>query len=446
VPIEELFDWHARPGAFERLTPPWEPVEIVSRTGTGIEPGARVTLRMRAGPVAQRWVAEHDLLERPRVFRDVQVEGPFALWRHTHRCEPDGPGASRLEDHIEYALPLGALGRLFGGGFTRDKLERMFAYRHRVTAADLAQHARFRGEARQRVLLTGASGLVGRALGAFLTTGGHAVTPVRRKGDDGGEPLWDEASWADAGRGERPYSIIHLAGESLASGRLTAERKQRIWRSRVDGTRRLCEAIARLPRVPDAFLSASAIGYYGDRGDEPLDDSAPRGEGYLAELCEAWERASRPLAERGVRVVFLRLGVLLTPLGGALAAMLPAFSAGLGGPLGGGGQVVSWMALDDAVYAIGHALMRSDLAGPVNVVSPRPVTSREQARALGRVLGRPAALPAPAFALRAAMGELADEALLASARVVPKKLLECGLEPQYPDLDAALRHLLGRWP
>jgi hypothetical protein len=240
-------------------------------------------------------------------------------------------------------------------------------------------------------------------------------------------------------------AVVHLAGENIASGRWNAARKAAIRDSRVIGTRLLCEALAGLARPPKTIVCASAIGYYGDAGEDALTEESPAGPGFLPEVCREWEAASGPAARKGIRVVVLRIGVVLSPNGGALSRMLPLFRKGLGGVIGSGRQFVSWVALDDLPLIILHALQCGFLRGPVNAVAPRPVTNREFTEALGKALSRPTPLPVPAFALRLAVGgEMADALLLASARVVPCRLEETGYRFRFPELGGALRHLLRR--
>lgn len=444
APADEVFRWHARPGAFERLNPPWEPVEIVTRHG-GIQDGAVVVLRMRLGPLSQQWVAEHRDYQAGRQFRDVQVSGPFAHWVHTHRFEPDGPSACYLEDHIEYALPLGAVGKLGGGALARQKLERMFAYRHRMTIDDITAHARYQGNS-MKILVSGASGLIGAALAPFLTTGGHTVSRlVRAQPRTGeGEILWDPNRGVDdRNKLEGFDAVVHLAGENLI-GRWTADKRQRIRDSRVIGAKTLCETLAQLAAPPRVVVSASAIGYYGDRGAEVLTEESPVGTGFLAGVCREWEEATHPAVERNIRVVTARIGVVLNPTGGALAQMLLPFRFGLGGVIGSGEQYMSWIALDDVIGAIHHALITDTLRGPVNVTAPQPVTNREFTTALGRTLRRPMLLPLPAGVIRTALGEMADELLLSSARVEPRRLQETTYPFRHPELGGALRHMLGK--
>lgn len=298
-----------------------------------------------------------------------------------------------------------------------------------------------------KILVTGASGLIGSALVPFLSAGGHDVIRLVRSEPKAGEAAvrWDpEAGTIDAAGLDGLDAVVHLAGENVAEGRWTAEKKRRIRDSRVKGTRLLCEALAGLARPPRVLVSASAVGYYGDRGDELLTEESPPGSGFLAGVAREWEAAAEPARRAGIRVVHPRMGAVLTPAGGALAKMLPPFRAGLGGRVGSGRQYLSWIAIDDLLGAILHLLVTEVLQGPVNVVAPRPVTSSEFAATLGRVLGRPARLAMPAFAARLAFGEMADEVLLASARVTPERLVASGYRFRYPELEGALRHLLGK--
>jgi uncharacterized protein (TIGR01777 family) len=280
-----------------------------------------------------------------------------------------------------------------------------------------------------------------------LTTGGHTAVGLGRKGSGpaGSNAWWDPATGAVAdGALEAATAVVHLAGENIAEGRWTDARKAAIRESRVAGTRRLAEALAKSPRRPDVFVCASAIGYYGERGDAALGEDDPAGQGFLPEVCRAWEAATEPLADAGTRVVNLRIGIVLSPSGGALAKMLTPFKLGAGGVIGSGAQYMSWIGIDDLVGAIYHALCTESLSGPVNATAPNPVTNREFTQTLGRVLGRPTIASLPAFAARLAFGEMADALLLASTRVEPRKLMATGYRFRHPDLEETLRHLLGR--
>ena len=444
-PVDDVFAWHLREGALERLTPPWMRTDVLAREG-GVADGGRVILGLHQGPLSLRWEARHRDLVPGRQFVDEQVRGPFHRWVHTHRFTASDHGCA-VEDDVRYELPLGALGGAVAGRRVRAELERMFAWRHAQLAADLGRHAdpRARATGPLRIAVSGASGLIGRALCAFLSTGGHQVVRLVR----GRVSLADEIAW-DPERGMvAPHAlsgvdaVVHLAGENVGA-RWTAAKKRAIRDSRVAGTRTLAEALARLPVPPRVFVSASAIGWYGDRGDELVDESSAPGDGFLAEVCRAWEEAAEPATRAGVRVVHPRIGVVLTPAGGALARMLPAFRLGVGGPIGDGAQAVSWIALDDVVYALHRALVDERLRGPVNLTAPAPVSQRELAHAIGRVLGRPSSLPLPRAAVGALFGQMGREVLLAGAWVRPTRLDDIGFRFRWDTIDAALAALLGR--
>jgi uncharacterized protein (TIGR01777 family) len=295
------------------------------------------------------------------------------------------------------------------------------------------------------ILISGSSGLIGSALMPSLAAEGHSVTRLVRSGTKPGpgQIVWDPAAGRlDPAAIEGFDAVVHLAGENIAAGRWTAGRKQQIRDSRVKSTRLLADTLAKLAQRPRVLLAAGAIGFYGDRGDEVLTEASAAGSGFLAEVCRAWEDSTKPASDAGIRVVNLRFGVLLSATGGALTKMLAPFKAGLGGPVGSGRQYMSWITLDDVAGAVRHTLAAESLSGPVNIVAPHPVTNGEFARALGRVLKRPAFLPAPAFALRLLLGEMADALLLASTRVRPSCLEAEGYKFLHPDLEVALRHLL----
>jgi uncharacterized protein (TIGR01777 family) len=297
-----------------------------------------------------------------------------------------------------------------------------------------------------KIVVSGSSGLIGSALVPRLVGAGHEVVPlVRRRVTPGeGALSWDpEAGKLDRSALEAaaPDAVVHLAGENVF-GRWTPGKKERIRQSRVRGTQLISDAIAGLTRPSAVLLAASAIGYYGDRGEEVLRESSTAGDDFLAHVARDWEAATAPAAGAGVRVHNLRFGVVLTPKTGALAKMLPAFRVGLGGPVGSGNQYFSWIALDDAINAILHVLGTPSLAGPVNITAPTPVTNREFAKTLGKVLGRPAVVTVPAFALRMAFGTEGAAMLQSGQRVLPVRLLESGFRFCDDTLEPALRHLL----
>lgn len=442
-PAAEVFAWHERPGALARLCPPWERIEIVASSG-GIREGAQVTVRNKVGPFWLNWDVVHRDYRPGVEFRDEQVRGPFAHWEHLHRVEADGPEACVLTDEIHYRLPGGAVGKALAGGTVRRKLERAFAWRHATTKADMERSAQYGAVRPRKIVIAGASGLLGRVLVPYLQTQGHTVVRlVRRPGRGLDELFWNPAKGElDAAALEGSDVIINLAGENVGAGRWTAARRAAILRSRVDTTRTLVLALKKLSRKPEVLVNASATGFYGDRGDEVLADDASIGQGFLPEVCLAWETHAEGAARLGVRTALLRFGVVLTPAGGALAKLLPAFRAGLGGRLGDGRQWMSWVSIDDVVDAIYRAVLDPRWSGAANVTAPNPVTNAEFTATLGRRLRRPTVLPVPGWVLRAAFDRMADEALLASARAVPERLQAMGHTFRHPTLETALGHLL----
>jgi hypothetical protein len=296
-----------------------------------------------------------------------------------------------------------------------------------------------------RVAVSGTHGLIGSALVRDLRAHGEVVVRLVRapRAPEPGDGTWDPASGALGGGAAEPLdAVVHLAGENVAAQRWTPGFKARLSASRVEPTHRLCEALARRSRPPAVLVSASALGYYGDRGDAWLDEESEPGRGFLPELCRAWEAATEPARSAGIRVIALRTGVVLDPEGGALARILPVFRAGLGGPVGSGAQYVSWVSLRDVVGAIRHGLANDDLRGPVNAVAPGPVPQAELARALGRVLRRPSLVPVPAWLVRLALGEQGEALLLASARIRPARLAASGYRFLDPELEPALERML----
>lgn len=448
-PAAEVFAWHERPGAFQRLAPPWQKLQVLSQAG-GIRDGAKVSLRTQIGPAWVQWDVEHRDYIKGVQFRDVQMRGPFARWEHLHRFESvDGGRACVLTDAITYELPFGVLGRVGGAGFARRELARVFNYRHALTKADLETTPRYISVRAMTFLIAGASGLVGRALTAFLQTQGHTVLRLVRRGTRAPDEIaWNPATGLlDAHALRGVDVVVNLSGVGVADGRWSAERKEAIMRSRIDSTRTLVRALSEVKSErlrPFVFISASGSGVYGNRGDEVLTEDAPEGGGFLAEVCKAWEREATMAEALGVRVVKLRTGVVLTAAGGALAKLLPVFKAGVGGRLGSGKMWMSWISLDDLVGAIYHAVLDVRCASAVNMVAPQAVTNAEFTRTLANVLRRPAVLPVPTLALKAVFGEMAEETLLTSARAVPAKLQEAGYVFRHENLDDALRAALGR--
>lgn len=449
-PADAVWAWHARHGALERLLPPWERVRLLRRSG-GLEEGATATLEVRTGLLPWRWVVEHRDVVPGRQFVDVQREGPFAAWTHLHAFEPDASGTV-LRDRIECRLPGGAVGSRLADRRVRWRLEALLRYRHDTVRGDLESHA---GTAPACFAVSGATGLVGSALVPFLTSGGHRVIRLVRLGArpraaPGTSEAVIDVPWdPDAGLLsmrdlEGVDAVINLSGAGIADGRWSAARKHLLRESRLRGTALLATTLGKLDQKPAALLSVSATGIYGDRGDEVLGDDAQPGTDFLAHLAQDWERAAEPARDAGIAVVHPRLGLVLSPAGGALQRLLPPFRLGLGGPLGSGRQWTSPASIDDVIGMLAWAARTPGIEGPFNAVAPEPVRNRDLALALGGILHRPAILPVPAVGLRLALGEMADAVLLASQRAVPSQLTRAGFRWRHPALDDMLRRVLGR--
>ncbi|HNX19556.1 MAG TPA: TIGR01777 family oxidoreductase [Acidobacteriota bacterium] len=437
----EVFSWHVRPGAATRLLPPWRRARVLR--DDGVREGTRAAAELRFGGMRRRLLARCVEVDPDRRFVVVQERGPFASFRHEVLLAP-ADGGTALVDRLDYELPWGAAGRVAAGRAVERELRRTFEHRRRRAADDIARLQATPPPA--RVVVGGASGLVGRQVAAFLRAGGSRVAALVRREPEFG----DDAVFYDPRRGildpaalAGADAVVHLAGAPIAA-RWTARRKREIEESRVASTRLVCEALAKAPRRPRALVVASAIGYYGaGPGDVEFDEDSPAGADFLADVCRSWEAATLPAEEAGVRVVRLRLGMVVAAAGGALAKMLPAFRCGLGGPFGDGRQWVSWIALDDVVGAVAACLGDERLQGAVNAVAPGAATNAEFARALGRALGRPAALPAPAAAVRFLFGEMGETMLLRGARVRARRLAASGFPFLRPTLESAFAAELG---
>lgn len=450
-----LYEWHARPGALERLTPPWQRVRVADRKPGADHPrignGATARLMIGLGPLSLPWVAQHFDHDPPRQFSDRQLSGPFGSWTHTHRFYESPDGQSELDDSIAYAPPGGALGSTLLGRKLANDLDRLFWFRHERTRLDLLRHAHC--PTPLTIAIAGSSGMIGSALAAFLSTGGHRVIRLVRKAPvpnpiDGIEQrYWNPAS-NDISPGTLAGvdAVVNLCGANIAASRWTSRRKAALLASRLAPTATLASAIASLPSAdrPRVLLNASGAHAYGNRGEEPLTEASERGDGFLASLVRQWESKTRPAQAAGVRTVHLRFGVVLGATGGALRSLLWPTHLGLAGPIGTGRQWWPWIGLDDAVGAIHFLLLRDAIEGPVNVCAPNAATCNDVASAIADAMRRPSVLGLPASVARAILGrEMADEALLASTRAEPERLSEAGFRWQHPTLSAAVAWELG---
>jgi len=437
-----LFAWHARPGALTRLTPPWQGLRRLDPEAPLAE-GQKVRLQLRLGPWSIPWTALHRDLVADQQFVDQMVQGPFADWVHRHRFLPVAQGCE-LRDELAWSLPGGRLVEALAEPVMRSMLARAFRYRHRILRADLLRHRTWSDRPRLQVAVTGATGMIGRQLCAFLSTGGHRVLHVTRRPRPGSSDIgWNPREGRlDSSALEGLDAVIHLAGQGIA-GRWTPQHKNEVLRSRVEGTQLVARSLAGLQHPPKVLVTASAIGFYGDRGDEVLEESSPGGSGFLADVVRRWEAAADPAREAGIGVASFRSGLVLTPTGGAAGRLLPLFRLGVGGRLGSGRQWWSWISLVDETRAILH-LLESNVTGPVNLTA-EPARNSEVTRALGAALHRPTALPVPAFALRAVLGEFSAD-VLGSLRVVPSVLQAEGFTFHHPTIQEAAAWLASSSP
>lgn len=437
---EDVFAWHERPGAFERLSPPWTRVKILSAKG-GIRDGAEVRLKQKFGPFSADWLVRHEGYEKGRAFSDRQISGPFTEWLHHHRFEPVGDNACDLVDTIEYDLPMNSVTDKVAGKCVRRELERVFRYRHEVTRMDLETHRLPETKRPLTIAITGATGLIGSALTGLLQTSGHEVRKISR--GTSGEIRWDpDKGELDPGALEGIDGIVHLAGEPIAQ-RWTEAACQRIRDSRRKSTRLLAETAASLKSPPGVFVSMSGINAYGAIRSERLTEASDLGDGFLGEVCREWEQGTEPAQTAGIRTVVIRSGIVLSPAGGALGTMLPVFRMGLGGPIGSGQRWMSWIAIDDIAAVLAHAVIDGRYRGVFNGVAPGAVQNHEFTKRLGACLHRPTVAPVPPPILELTLGRMAKETLLSDLQVAPARLEEFGYPFRFPSLKEAFAHVLG---
>ena len=427
-------------------------MKVKKRKG-GID-GGEVHLQMNLGPIPLPWVARHHDYIKNEQFLDEQVSGPFASWNHAHLFEKIDAKSSKLIDKIDYKLPFGTVGKTFGGAFAEQKIKQMFAYRRNITKNDLVSQSKYSGSP-LNIAVTGGSGLIGSQLKPYLTTAGHSVENIVR-----GRPQKGELSWNLENKTMSNLSgkdvVVHLAGEPISKplgGMVplpwTKWKRNEILKSRVEGTKLISEHIASLNNPPKVMICASAVGYYGDRGEDLLSESEESGDDYFSHVVSEWEKAAQPAIDAGIRVVFLRIAPVMSPLGGALQVLGNAARLGSSPPVAGGKQWWSWISLDDVVDVIYHSIINEKLSGPVNVASPNPVRQKEWASTLAKVIwGRfgplTGLIPVPGFVLKTVLGEFGDVLALSSIKIDSSKLLDSGYKFRFENLEDCFRHLLGK--
>ncbi|MCP3871775.1 MAG: TIGR01777 family protein [Desulfobacteraceae bacterium] len=444
VAVEKLFSWHARNGAISRLTPPWAPLKMIWRKGEGIKKGVKVRFQIRVFNIPMIWEAEHIDYNENKEFKDIQIKGPFSKWEHTHRFLKDGEQSSIMEDTVEFKLPFGFLSRPFYG-FAKKEFDRMFSYRHKVLKYDLEHHAN--NGKKKRILISGSSGTIGSILVPFLKTCGHEVIRLVRKKTDllKDELFWDPYSGElDLEKAGPIDAVINLNGIDISRGRWTEPQKKRIIDSRILPTQLLVKKMKSIDHKPEVFISSSAIGFYGERENSKLSETTGMGNRFISKVCKQWEDASMDAQTAGIRTVQLRTGIVLTPSGGALARMEPAFKIGCGVKLSHGRQYMSWISMEDVLSGILFVLNNNTLSGPVNMTAPNPVTNIEFSNTLASVFSKKVRFMMPKLFVRLLWGQMGEETLLASARVLPEKLLKNGFKFQHETLFLALKHMIGK--
>ena len=451
--IDSTFEWFEHEGSFRRLMPPWEVAEEV-RADDSLEVGSQRVFRFPApgAPfLKMTWVAEHTAYRPPHHFADTMVKGPFWSWNHNHDLIESG-GKTTVKDEVTYQVPFGPLGNLadsiLRGWLVKSRISKMFRARELRLQRDMKEHSKFSHEERKKILVAGSSGLIGTQLVAFLDTGGHDVWRlVRRPVKEGTKELFwkPDEGILNPSDIEGFDVIIHLGGAGIGDKRWSKKRKALIIDSRRDSTLLLSDTMSKLDKKPEAFIVASAIGYYGNRGDEELTEDSSPGSGFLTDTVIQWESYADSAKESGIRVVNTRNGIVLSAAGGALGRMLLPWKMGGGGPLAGGKQWMSWISLDDEIYAIHHLMMNRDCVGAYNLTAPNPCKQKVFSKTLGRVLRRPAFAPIPGISMKILFGELAGPLLIEGQRVLPSRLQSSGYEFLHKDLESALRDSLGIW-
>ena len=443
---KELYRWHERAGALQRLLPPWEDTAVIERSG-GLGAGGKTLLRLHLGIIPFTFEAKHIQAISGKMFEDHQEKGPFALWQHKHYFSDTVDGAL-MKDHVSYTLRAQKVLPAFVRKFAARALARTFHHRHTRLQHDILRHNQY-SQNSMNILISGASGVLGRELIPFLTTGGHKVwTLVRRKAHpESNEIYWNPATGEiDTGAIPQIDAVIHLAGEYIGLGRWNKEKKEAVIKSRQDGTTLLAQTVANLSPKPKVFLSSSATGFYGSSKSKDISEEHPSGDGFMADVCREWEYATTPAREAGIRTVCMRMGVVLSAKGGALHRLLQIAPLGFPKSFGSGEQFTSWISVDDLVSATLHCLHTNSVKGPVNIAAPTPVTNAQLIATLAQLTKRPILPPVPTSFLTTFYGEMAHEIALASCHVSSKKLEDSGFIFSHNHLEDAIRSQLGIYP
>lgn len=445
--VEDVFNWHLRPRMLERCLPPWEDIRVLSSAGRPDHLGSKIAIDGKTiGPFRSKIEMQYTHYVANESFKALQTTGFFSNYEYETIITPQSSHTCEMIDQFEFTHDYPKIASFFINRSFRERLSRILVYKHEMIDHDLTLLEKYPFQQPLKVLISGSHGLIGKNLSHFLEFAGHDVWHLSRSQSKQGEQtiVWDPyAPPAGVELFEGFDAVIHLAGENIAKGRWTKKKKEQILESRSKGTETLVEILKKLKRPPKIYINASAVGYYGNRGSDVVNEESQAGEAlFISEVCEHWERASRELEERGVRVVQSRFGVVLSSAGGALKQMLLPFKWGLGGKLGHGHQYISWVSIDDVIGALYHIMMTQALTGPVNIVSPQPVMNMVFCKKLAKRLKRWIGPPLPEFVVHLLFGQKGEELLLTSTRVEPLRLLETGYTFLYPNLSQALQHVV----
>ena len=426
----------------------WSILTVTGHEGD-IRDGAISTFKVSLGPIGFKWMVGHFGYLQDQQFQDKMIKGPFQSWIHTHSFIPDEIGHCIMEDKIAYSPRFGKLGPILLNNTIQNSLNQLFHYRHRILSNDINLWKIDGRNKGQKILITGSHGLIGSSLIPLLTAAGeHKITrlarpPSNRNNTNSHSIVWDPSDdKVNVKELEGFDVVVHLAGENIF-GRWTDSKKQRILESRIKSTRLLCDSLIKLANPPSTLICASAIGFYGNRGDEVLDEESKPGSGFLSDVCEKWEESTETARDAGIRVVNTRFGVVLTSKGGILQKLLAPSRLGLSFRLGDSNRYIRWVSIEDAIGSIFYSIINSSISGPVNVVSPNPVTSLEFSKTLARIVKSKIMLPISQKLARMVFGELEDVLISSSALVVPNKLSSAGYRFVNPKVEDTLRLLVG---
>lgn len=443
---QEVYNWHLKKRVFERCIPPSEMIDVICSEGKPNRIGSKISFRFKLFKLFwSKQLLEYTHSVKNESFRLVQKKGFFDSYTYETILTPQSPHTTEIVDCFELTHCFPSFLNPIINRYLKRRMAKILSYKHELIDHDIGMIQKYPFKKPLKVLISGAHGLIGKNLVYFLEFMGHDVWTLSRKSCEMEKVVIWNPRTGECNRNdfEGFDAVIHLAGENIGKGWWTKQKKERVLKSRTKGTELLVDIIKSLANPPKAFISASAIGYYGNRGNELLNEKSGPGKGlFISEVCEQWERASRELEEKGIRVAHARFGMVLSSEGGALKKMLPLFKWGIGGKIGTGHQYISWIAIDDVVGGLYHVMMTPKLLGPVNIVAPNPVPNDVFSKKLAQVLNRWLGPALPEFAVRLLMGQKGEELLLSSARVEPQRLSESGYNFHYPKLCQALEHVI----